>query len=303
MRTVDVLPRLAILGAALLFSTGGAAIKACGFGGLQVAGLRSAVAAVAVLVWLPAARRALSVRAALVGITYAATLVLFVLANKLTTAANAIFLQSTAPLYVLFLAPWLLGERAKPRDLVVMALIAVGLSLFFVAGEPPRDTAPQPLIGNVLAVCSGLTWALTLLGLRWLEKLGAEPGAGLGSVVIGNVMAAAVCLPLAGGLAYGHFGDWLLVAYLGVFQIGAAYALLTRGFRHVPAIEASLLILVEPALNPVWAWLFQGEAPAPLALLGGVVILAASAARAWLGRPANPGPGVLRPADRVLKER
>ncbi|MCC6527387.1 MAG: DMT family transporter [Polyangiaceae bacterium] len=288
-----MLPRLAILAAALLFSTGGAAIKASTFGGWQVACLRSAIAAVAVLALVPTARRHVaSWRALLIGVAYAATLVLFVQANKHTTAANSIFLQSTAPLYLLVLAPTVLKERVERRDLGLMFVLAAGLALFFVGAEPGQPSAPDPFVGNLLGVSSGLTWAFTLLGLRWLERRGAEPGAGLGGVVVGNLLAAFACLPFAWPLSYGLFGDWLLILYLGVFQIGAAYALLTRGFREVPALEVSLLILVEPALSPVWAWLFQGERPGAYAAAGGALILAASVGKAALDRRRPRAPDV-----------
>src|SRR5436190_1260690 len=129
--------RLEILAAAALFSTGGAAIKACALTGWQVASFRSGMAALAVLAMVPAARRIPGPRAIAVGAAYATTLILFVRANKLTTAANTIFLQSTAPLYVLLLAPWLLRERPRRRDLAFMAAMAIGLTLFFVGEEAP----------------------------------------------------------------------------------------------------------------------------------------------------------------------
>ncbi len=293
--------RLCILGAALLFSTGGAAIKACALSGWQVASFRSGLAAVVLALLVPAARRHWSWRTALVGLSYAATMILFALGNKLTTAANTIFLQSTAPLYILLLAPWLLRERARRVDLVAMAVIAAGLLLLLGGEEPARETAPNPLLGNGLAATAGLSWGLTLMGLRWLEGRTAEradspaPGAGLAAVVVGNLLAFAIALPFALPLGTALSAasapiDWLLIGYLGAVQIGLAYVLLTRGFRRVPAFEASLLILIEPTLNPVWAWLAQGEAPGLLAVVGGVLILGASVGRIWwVERPTSAG--------------
>ena len=115
--------RLQLAAAAMLFSTGGAAIKAAEFTGWQIASLRSGIAALAILLITPAARRGWSVRAVLVGFAYAACLTLFVLANRLTTAANTIFLQSTAPLYLLVLSPWLLKEPIRRQDLGFMAAV------------------------------------------------------------------------------------------------------------------------------------------------------------------------------------
>ncbi len=277
--------RLAVVAAAILFSTGGAAIKSCSLSGLQVAGLRSLVAAIALVVLLPAARRAWTWRTVLVGVAFASTMVLFVTANKLTTAANTIFLQSAAPLYLLLLAPRVLKEPVRGLDLGIMGVVAVGLSLFFVSAEAPQGTAPDPLRGNVLAMLSGVAWAFTLLGLRWLERSEGPGGGGaaLPAVVAGNTIAVALTLPFSLDVSAIGTEELVVLAYLGVFQIGLAYVLLTYGLRRLPVLEGSLLVLVEPALNPVWAWLVHGESPGPLALLGGLLILSATTARPLLG--------------------
>lgn len=271
--------RLQILGAALLFSTGGAAIKATTLSSWQVAGGRSAIAAAAIFLLLPAARRGWSWHVLPVGILYAATLVLFVTANKLTTAANAIFLQATAPLYILLLGPLLLGEHVRRRDLAFMAPVVLGMLLFFVGADQPLHTAPDPPRGNVLALLSGFTYALMLMGLRWMGSREEGQGSTLPTVVAGNLIAFLACLPAALPVAGAASGDWLAVGYLGVFQIGAAYLLLTQGLRHLPALEASLLLLLEPALSPVWAWLSHGERPGTWPIVGGVLILGATLLR------------------------
>ncbi len=272
--------RVQILLAALLFSTGGAAVKACAMSSWQVASFRSGVAAVAVLVLLPAARRGLSLRTLPVGLAYAATLVLYVTANKLTTAANTIFLQDTAPLYILLLGPLLLGERARSRDLLFMVAMAAGMVLFFVGVERASPTAPDPLRGNLVALAAGVCWALTLIGLRWLGREGTGGGAA-GAVAVGNLIAFGAVLPLALPVHATARADWATIAYLGVVQVALAYVFLTRGMRSVGALEASLLLLVEPVLNPVWAFLLHGERPGPWALLGGAVILAATTVKTW----------------------
>jgi DME family drug/metabolite transporter len=274
--------RLQLLGAALLFSTGGAAIKATTLTAWQVAGFRSAVAALAIFLLVPAARRGWTWHVVPVGVAYAATLVLFVSANKLTTSANAIFLQSTAPLYMLAFGPLLLKEAVRRRDLVFMAPVVLGLLLFFVGSQAPVDTAPNPGLGNLLAVGSGATWALTLVGLRWMGNRAGGEGSALPTVVAGNLIAFLACLPLSLPVVDAGTVDWLAIAYLGVFQIGAAYLLLTAGIRHVPALEASVLLLLEPALNPVWAWLVHGETPGPWPILGGVLILGATLLRTFV---------------------
>lgn len=273
--------RLEILVVALLFSTGGAAIKAAQFSSWQVAGLRSGIAALAVWLLIPSARqfsrKSFGVTL-LVAIAYAATLVLFVLANKLTTAANTIFLQDTAPLYILLLGPLLLNERLARRDLGFMAAVAGGMALFFVGRQQTFATAPDPVAGNLLAALSGLTYALMLMGLRWMGTRGGSPAS---AVALGNFLALLLALPQMFPLGSHGGSDWAVIIYLGVFQIGLAYALLTNAIPHVPALETSLLLFLEPALNPLFAWAIHGEYPGRWALLGGAVIMVATAYKAW----------------------
>lgn len=268
--------RWQVLAAALLFSTGGAAIKATALGGWQTAGLRSAVAAASLYALLPQARRLRDWRAWLVGLAYALTLIFFVQANKLTTSANAIFLQSTAPAYLLVLAPLLLGEKPRRRDLAVSVAIGCGMALFLAGVERGAATAPDPARGNLWAAASGLTYAFALAGLRWQAHYSGRSAAALSTITAGNVLAAVFCAPFVLPLGSAQALDWAVIAYLGVFQIGLAYWCLTRGMRHVPAFEASILLLAEPVLNPVWTWLLLGERPAGQAVAGGAVILAAT---------------------------
>ncbi len=274
-RTSD---RLQVLAAAFLFSTGGAAIKACSLTGWQVAAIRAGIAAVALLLLLPATRRGWSLRLLPVAAAFSATTVLFAVCNKLTTAASTIFLQATAPLYIVLLGPLLLRERIRRSDLAFMAALAAGMVLFFVGDQPAADTAPQPVLGNILAAAAGLSWGLTIIGLRWLGRHagpGEDPSAA--AVVAGNLLACLIALPFALPVAAFRPTDWLLVIFLGVFQIAVAYVFLTRGVRRVTALEVSLLLLLEPVLNPLWALLVHGERPGPWAAVGGAIIILATA--------------------------
>jgi drug/metabolite transporter, DME family len=272
--------RLEVLGAAALFSSGGALIKAVHLAGWQVACFRSMVAALTLFVLLREVRRRPNLKVLGVGLAYAATLVLFVLSNKLTTSASAIYLQSTAPLYVLLLSPWLLHEKIRGRDVTFMVVLAAGLGLFFVGFDPVSATAPNPRLGNILSTASGLTWALTVMGLRALGKGGEAWGPA--AAFWGNVFAALLCLPLALPVPQSRPTDWGLVAVLGVFQIGVAYLLLIRGLVRVRAFEASLLLLLEPVLNPIWSWLVHGERPGVWSIAGAAVILVATAVKSWV---------------------
>jgi drug/metabolite transporter (DMT)-like permease len=270
--------RLQLVFAALLFSTGGAAIKATTLTGWQVASFRSGIAALTLLVCVPAARRGWGWRPALVGTAYAATLILFVSANKLTTSANTIFLQATSPIYLLVLGPIFLHEPVRRRELLVVAAVLAGLVLFFIGHDAPMVTAPDPATGNLLALLSGVSFAVTIAGLRWLSRGDGNADVGLATVALGNVIAFLWGLPFALPVLSSTPTDWMIIGYLGAFQIGLAYACLTRGLRQVPALEASLLLMVEPVLNPVWSWLVHGERPSAWALLGGCLIIGATVA-------------------------
>ncbi len=280
------MPRLSaraqILLTALLFSTGGAAIKAVSLTNWQIASFRSGIAAVVLLLAVRRLPR-LSPPTLMVGGAYAATLVTFVSANKLTTAANSVFLQATAPLYIALLAPFLLGEHLRRRDVPLLGAIGAGMLLLFVGSSTPSAIAPDRTLGNTVGVISGFCWCLTVMGLRWLEKRDAAAGGSAAgtAAITGNVIACLACLPLALPLSGVTLRDAAGVGYLGVFQVGLAYVLLTRAIRHVPAVDASLLLLVEPALSPLWAWLLHREAPGFWPLAGGALIIGAAAWKTW----------------------
>jgi drug/metabolite transporter, DME family len=290
--------RLSVLAAALIFSTGGAAIKGTSMTPFQVAGFRSGVAALAIALFLPAARRGFSLALFPAAMAYAATLILFVTATKLTTAASAIFLQSTAPIWVLLLSPALLREPIRRKDLPYVAMAALGLLLVFLGSRDPVATAPRPALGNALALSSGLAYALLMILMRRLARAADAAGAAGGdasdrtltAMVLGNVLACIACLPFALPVEAATARDVGAIIYLGVVQIGLAYWLFSRGLRALSALEISLLVLLEPVLNPLWTWILQGEEPSALALLGGAVMIAALAARALLDRDRAPEP-------------
>ncbi len=260
--------RLLLLAAAALWSTAGAAIKLCGLSGWQIAGARSLVAGAFLLLLVREARRLPSLRAAVVAVAYAFTVVLFVVATKLTTAANAIFIQDTAPLWVLLLSPWLLREHPTRGELLAIPVYGLGLGLFFL-----DELSAGQVAGNLVALASGVAFAFSIIGLRRLRH--ESPSA----LVWGNLVAAAIALPLWPTGPAPRALDLGLVAYLGVFQLGLAYYCFSRGLERTPAVEASLLVLLEPVLNPIWTFLLAGERPGPWAIAGGAVVLAATAWR------------------------
>ena len=290
-----------MLGAAVLFSTGGAVIKACQLDAFEVASLRCGVAGLVLVALLPAARRRWSWRTLLVGLAYAVTLVSYVAANKATTAASAIFLQSASPLYLLILAPLLLGETIRRLDVAAMVLMAGGLVLCFAGAQTSSATAPDPATGNLWGLLAGIAWAFTVLGLRWLASGGGGGGEAVRAVVAGNALGCLGLLPWALPLsASARPIDALWILYLGAVQIALAYYLLTRGVARVPAFEASLLLLAEPVLTPLWTFAVHGEVPSGGTLAGGALILLASVGRTWLdwrqARRRRRAPGRVGPA-------
>jgi DME family drug/metabolite transporter len=280
MESSPIRNRLLLFAAAFLFSTGGAAIKSATLTGWQVASFRSGVAAAVLFLVLPESRRGWSWRVVPVAVAYAATLITFVLANRLTTSADAIFLQSTAPLYLLLLGPLLLREPIRGADLLYMAIVIAGMTVFFLGTESAVATAPDPHRGNIVAAVSGFFYAVMLAGLRWLGRR-PEGNAGVATVALGNLFACLAALPLALPVKASAADNLVVILYLGVVQIGIAYVCLTRAMRHVPALEAATLLMLEPAMNPIWSWFVHGERPGGWSLAGGSLILSATLANTW----------------------
>jgi drug/metabolite transporter (DMT)-like permease len=266
--------RLLILGAAVCWSTAGAAIKLCGLSAWGIAGGRSLVAGLVLFAVFRAALVRPDGRLLAVALAYAATVVLFVLATVYTTAANAIFIQDMAPLYVMLLSPLVLGERPTRKELLAVPVYGAGLGLFFL-----DQLSPGQFTGNMLALASGVAFASCIVGLRLVR------GDNLGAVAWGNIIAAGVALPFAFSGPAPTAMDAGLILYLGAVQLALGYALFSWGVHHVSAVEASLLILIEPVLNPIWTFLFAGERPGPWAIAGGAVILAATAWRTLSAAP------------------
>lgn len=264
---------LLIAAAAILWSTGGLAIKLVPLSAVGVVFWRSFVAGIFLLAVFRPSRARWRHAAPSTVIVYALMILTFVSATKMTTAANAIFLQYTGPLYVLALAPFLLKEPFRKLDAAALGVALCGMSLFFVG-----KLAPGALAGNVVAVVSGVFFGLTILLLRRDASGDAIP-----SVIAGNLVAAALALPFA----WGHLGldvkGFALVLFLGVVQLGISYVLFVEGLKTVPAAEASLLGMLEPMFNPLWAFLGLGERPSTWAALGGAIVLAAVAGRTVLG--------------------
>jgi drug/metabolite transporter (DMT)-like permease len=260
---------LFVFAAAALWSTGGLFIKWTKLSGLELSFCRSAFALVTVALITRREGFGLNLVSAAASLLYACLLVLFVLATKATTAANAIFLQYTAPVYVLIFEPLIYKEKFRARDLVTVLICLGGMALFFVGQLRPQDIA-----GNVMALASGLCFAFYFLLLRHPRAREVNRAS---SVIYGNLLAVILTAPW-GLAAFSKIdlSDALSVAYLGVVQLGIAYALFTAGMAHgVRTLDAGIIAYIEPVLNPVWVFLFLGERPSSFALLGGAIIVVA----------------------------
>lgn len=259
------LPPLLLLLAALCWSLGGVLIKSIDWPPMAIAGGRSAIAIPMILLCIGRPRFTFS-RAQIGGaLAYAGTVILFVFATRMTTAANAIFLQYTAPIYVALISRWYLGEHASRIDWLVIAVALIGIALFFM----DRLTV-SGWWGNVIALGSGLAFACVALFLR-REKAGSP----VASIVLGNVIVALAGLPfILQAPSLGESSLWRLVL-LGTAQLGLPYVFYATAIKQVTALEATLIPLLEPVLNPLWVMLALGERPGPWAILGGLLVLGA----------------------------
>jgi drug/metabolite transporter (DMT)-like permease len=255
--------------AAVLWSLGGLLIKSIHWSPLGIAGVRSAIASAFILVALRRPRFSWSAAQIGAAAACAATMMLFVIATRLTTAANAILLQYTAPVWVALFAHWVLGERTRWIDWATITVAFGGMALFFV-----DQLSHEGVVGNLLAIASGLSFA-------WLAMLmrKQKDGSTVESVLLGNALAAALCLPFCFTAPPTALSDWGALLVLGLFQIGLSYVCFSIAIRVVPAIEGILVPIVEPILNPVWVFLFLGEKPGGWAVVGGAIVLAAVATR------------------------
>jgi len=258
-----------VLMAVFLWSTGGLFIKLTSLDAFQVTFFRSLFAAITVIILTRKDGFKINLFGIFASIVYALTLFLFVWATKKTTAANAIFLQYTAPIYILLFGPFIIGEKFHWRDLMTVVVVLFGMSLFFVGRLEITDYQ-----GNIAALCSGALFGLYIMLLKHPKAEDLSPTV---TVIYGNLilvaMTASSGIPAIPSLVP---LDWFAVIFLGVFQIGISYILYIKGVRGgTRPLDASLIGFVEPLLNPVWVLVFVGERPSQWAVLGGAIIITA----------------------------
>lgn len=267
---------LALVITALLWSTGGLLIKSIPYSPLTIAGGRSAIAAIVMLLWLRKPKPIWTLAQWGSIVSYTLTVILFVIATKLTTAANAIFLQYTAPVWVALFSAFITKERLTRTDIITVGIVMLGMSVFFL-----DKMEGGALAGNIIALCSGLAFAGVALFMRAQKGVSTTE-----SILLGNVLAFVVCflIEAPGAIsplslfALSPFSLFALLA-MGVFQLGISYILYSWAMKHVTAIEAVLLTTLEPILNPVWVALFYGEVPSFMAMVGGAIVVVGVVAR------------------------
>ena len=253
-------------------------IKLTTLNAFQITFFRSLLAGVTVLILTRKKGLAINGFGILTSLFYAALLFLFVWATKKTTAANAIFLQYTAPIYILILAPFIIGEKFHIRDLLTVIACVAGMSLFFVGQLNIADYQ-----GNVAALCSGIFLGLYIMLLRHRRAAELNPAI---AVIYGNFLLAALTVESGySALSIITPADMLYVSFLGIVQIGLSYILFIKGVTlGTRPLDASIIGFFEPILNPVWVFIFYHERPSDWATIGGLIIIATVLIHTLVGR-------------------
>ena len=247
---------------AILWSSSGLFVKILDWQPVAILAGRSFFAAIVFLIYLKRIPTRFGLWQVLAASMFILTQFLFITSTKLTTAANSIFLQYTAPIYVVLLGAWFLNEKPSRTDWLAMLVIFIGLTLFF--GD---KLSPEGFYGNLLAILSGVTSAIMMVAFRAQKD---------GNPAESNLIAFLVTATF--GMPFVLKETWtvnsiLILAFLGIVQIGFAFIFFTKGIKHIPALEANLIGTLEPVFNPIWVFLFYGESMGRFALVGGLVVL------------------------------
>lgn len=258
--------------AAVLWSTGGILIKLVDWNPVAISGSRSGISALFMLMYLKYRAKKVTgnsklnikfTKVKIIGaFVYASTVICFVVANKLTSSANVILLQYTAPIWVAMFSGLILNEKVRKADWVSIACVMFGMALFFIG-----DIEKGELIGNIVAIFSGVSLAGVILSLKLQEY-----GTAVEMTFLGNALTFVIGLPFM-FLSVPSLSSIFGLILLGVFQLGISYILFAESVKHVSAIEAILIPVIEPLLNPIWVFIFAAEVPKSTAILGGTIVI------------------------------
>lgn len=253
---------------AIMWSLGGILVKSINAHPMAISGVRSAIACIIISLYVRKPKFTWSFTQLGTAVAYAITVILFVASTKLTTAANAILLQYTAPVFVALLGAWLLKEKPKKIDWITIAVVIGGMILFFI-----ENIDTKGVLGNIFALLSGVSFALFTVFMR-MQKDGSP----IESVILGNAITAVIGVPFV-FTALPDTKSWVYLAILGIVQLGISYILYSKAIKNATALEASLITIIEPILNPVWVILLIGEVPGILSIAGGAIVIAGVAIR------------------------
>ncbi|MCB0722693.1 MAG: EamA family transporter [Ignavibacteriae bacterium] len=258
---------------AFLWSSSGLFIKVLTLDAFQISFYRSAIAGLTILIITFLRNKKpkfeTDIISSLCAISYSAILIFFVLATKMTTAANAIFLQFTAPIYLLFLEPIFLKTKFKSRDLITILFCIAGMVLFFF-GRLDMGS----IYGNLLAILSGISFAFFSLFLKWKKQLHGATNT-INNLIVGNFLVSLICLPLVFDKLALTGTEFLILLYMGAIQIGVSYMIFNEGIKYISATESMIIAMLEAIFNPIWVFLGIGEKPSGFAIIGAGIIFAA----------------------------
>jgi len=246
----------------ILWSIGGLFIKLIDWNPLAIAGARSGIAALVMICYLRKPILALNRNKLLGALCYASLLILFVTANKLTTSANAILLQFTAPVWAALFSWYFLKEKIRISDWATIIAVMLGMTFFFVGDLDGGSTA-----GNLIAILSGIAMAGMVIFLKLQDS-----SSSVEMTLLGNIITFIIALPFFFGTVPNLRGILSLLV-LGIFQLGISYILYVTAVKYVSSLEAVLIPIIEPLLNPVWVLLVAGESPGGFSLVGGVIVI------------------------------
>ncbi len=263
---------IAIFISGVIWSTGGMFIKLIPLEAIQICFFRSFFAAIVFAILFKKKAFGFDRISIMNSFFYSGVLIFFVMATKMTTAANAIFLQYTGPIYVFLLEPFIYKTKFERINVITITMCFIGMILFFVG-----ELSPGHLAGNLVALLSGIAFAAFMLGMKK-----NKPENQSSSIFYGNIIICVVSAPFMFNINSVSPATFAKLSYLGIVQIGIAYAIFSYGIKRVMAVEGSLIAMVEPVLNPVWVFFGYGEVPSILSITGGVIILAAISFRTFI---------------------
>lgn len=255
---------------ATLWSIAGIFIKWISWNPLLIAGFRSVMAALVLGIFMMMTGRKFKVNkfSILAGIGLSGCCITFVIANKLTTAANAIVLQYTAPVFILILSAVFLKMKLKGRDIGVVVITVIGIALFFF-----DQLSPGSIAGNILAIIGGVFLAIMFISVG---QVADDDSIRMSGILLAHVFTSVIGISSLFFVPFQPTSiEILYVVILGIFQLGIPYVLFSLASKYCPPLACSLIGTLEPLLNPVWVFLFYGEAPGVWALFGAVIVIAA----------------------------